>query len=438
MSSPGSDPIPVPPSTGAPDPTTAPPGAAPGALSHIRVCDFTGQLAGAGATRWLGAFGAEIIRIEDPIRKGRWDILRGSPPFKDERRGIEMGSGFNNHNIEKLGITINLRTDRGKELLRELVTVSDVVAENFAAGVMERMGFGYESLRSLREDIVYVSNCGFGHTGPYREFKSWGPIAQAVSGLTHSSGLAGHPPAGWGYSYMDHTGGYYMAIAMLMALWHREQTGEGQWVDMSCTEAGANLHGADLLDWSVNGRALRAEDRPDSNRATSPEMAPHGVYRCKGEDNWVTIACRDDADWKALKSVVEIDAFDAERYDDLPGRLAGVVELDEHLSAWTASRIRFEIEAALQEVGVPAASVLRPAERIDGDIATASWGLWPMVHHLAMGGVRVDGEPVRFSTTDWSITRAAPTLGQHNRHVFGTVLGLSDADIDELIDQGVI
>ncbi|MXY37270.1 MAG: CoA transferase, partial [Dehalococcoidia bacterium] len=187
------------------------------ALSHLRICDFTGQLAGAGATRFLAAFGAQVIRIEDPVNQGRWDILRGMPPYVDERRGVEFGGPFNNHNVEKLGVTLNLRTDRGKELLRELVAVSDVVAENFSAGVMERWGFGYEELQAIREDIIYVSNCGFGHRGPYRDFKTWGPIVQAVSGLTFSSGLPDQPPAGWGYSYMDHTGAYYMAIAILMA-----------------------------------------------------------------------------------------------------------------------------------------------------------------------------------------------------------------------------
>src|SRR5882672_7133413 len=137
------------------------------ALSHIRICDFTGQLAGAGATRWLAAFGAQVIRIEDPTNQGKWDILRGSEPYIDERRGIEFGGGFQNHNVEKLGITLNLRTERGKELLRELVRVSDVVTENYAAGVLARMGFPYEELRAIKPDILYVSNCGFGHTGPY-------------------------------------------------------------------------------------------------------------------------------------------------------------------------------------------------------------------------------------------------------------------------------
>ncbi|MFT7599463.1 MAG: benzylsuccinate CoA-transferase BbsF subunit [Acidimicrobiales bacterium] len=409
-----------------------------GALSRFRICDFTGQLAGAGATRWLGSFGAEVIRIEDPTNNGKWDILRGSPPFKDERRGIEQGTGFNNHNIEKLGITLNVRTDEGKDLLRELVKISDVVSENFAAGVLERMGFGYDALEELKPDIIYVSNCGFGHTGPYRPFKSWGPIAQAVAGLTHNSGLAGEDPAGWGYSYMDHTGGYYMAIAILMALWYREQTGIGQWVDMSCTEAGANLHGADLLDWSVNGRSMRAADRPDSNRSTSPAMAPHGVYRCLGNDNWVAIACRSDAEWEALRGLLGDGCPVGDDLAGLDGRVARHDELDDAVSAWVGERTRWEVEDLLQTVGIPAAAVRRPAERIDADPATASRSLWPMVDHPAMGGVRVDGQPVRLSETDWSITRAAPMLGQHNAYVFGELLGLSQTEIEQLADDGVI
>ena len=229
----------------------------PQALSGIRICDFTGQLAGAGATKILAAFGAEVIRVEDPTNKGKWDILRGIPPWVGTSPGLEAGGAFNNHNAGKLGITLNLRHDRAKELLRELVHISDAVTENFAAGVMERLGFGYDELREIREDIIYVSHNGFGSTGPYSSFKSWGPIAQAVSGLTFTSGLPEQPPAGWGYSFMDHTGAYYMATAVLMALLHRRRTGEGQWVDLACIEAAGTLHGTATLDATVNGRATK-------------------------------------------------------------------------------------------------------------------------------------------------------------------------------------
>src|SRR5262245_21031657 len=151
------------------------------ALAGVRICDFTGQLAGAGATKWLAAFGADVIRIEDPVNQGAWDILRTMPPFVDKRRGPDFGGGFNNHNTEKRGITLNLRTQRGKQPLAALVQRSDVVTENFAAGVLERWGFGYAALRALKPDIIYVSNCGFGHVGPYAKFKTWGPIVQAIS-----------------------------------------------------------------------------------------------------------------------------------------------------------------------------------------------------------------------------------------------------------------
>ena len=188
------------------------------ALGTVRICDFTGQLAGAGATKWLAAFGADVIRIEDPVKQGMWDVLRNMVPFPDERRGPDFGGGFNNHNVEKRGITLNLRTERGKQILAELVRRSDVVTENFAAGVLAKWGFGWDRLRALREDVIYVSNCGFGHTGPYASYKTWGPIVQAMSGLTQTCGLPGEEPAGWGYSYMDHTGGMYMAMAILFAL----------------------------------------------------------------------------------------------------------------------------------------------------------------------------------------------------------------------------
>jgi crotonobetainyl-CoA:carnitine CoA-transferase CaiB-like acyl-CoA transferase len=409
-----------------------------GALSHVRICDFTGQLAGAGATKFLAAFGAQVIRVEDPVRQGRWDILRGAPPFRDERRGIDLGGAFNNHNVEKLGVTLNLRHPRGRELLERLIRVSDVVTENFAAGVMERLGFGYESLRVLRPDIVYVSNSGFGATGPYRRFKTWGPIVQAIAGLTFTSGLPDREPAGWGFSYMDHTGGYYMVIAVLMALLHRARTGEGQWVDMSCTEAGATLTGPAILDWTVNHRPMRRPGSPHSNRSEWPPMAPHGIYPARDEDSWIAIAVRDEADWRAFACVVDAPFVREARFATLAGRLVAQDALDDAIGTWTHAREASGAARALVAAGVPAAVVARPEERVEYDPNTAAWGLWPEVEHRAIGRVRVDGLPVHLSRTDWSITRGAPCLGEHNDQVFGELLGLAPEEIDALRAEGVI
>jgi len=408
------------------------------ALSHLRICDFTGQLAGAGATKWLAAFGAQVIRIEDPVRKGLWDILRAIPPFVDERRGHDFGGGFNNHNVEKLGITLNLRSERGRELLAEIVKRSDVVSENFASGVMERLGFGYERLKQLRPDIVYVSNCGFGHTGPYAAFKTWGPIVQALSGLTFTSGLPDQAPAGWGYSYMDHTGASYQAIAILLALVHRARTGEGQWVDLACTEAGLTLHGPALLDYSVNARPMRRPGMPHSNRSQSPRMAPHGIYATAGEDCWIAIACRDDRDWRRLAQHIDQAWTGDARFAALAGRVEFEDALDRELAAWVRGRDRFALQEELQRAGVPAAAVQRPQERIDRDPAVAAWELFPEATHSKMGKVRVDGLPVHFSETDWQIERGAPCLGEHNEQVFGELLGLSTSEIGALREDGVI
>jgi crotonobetainyl-CoA:carnitine CoA-transferase CaiB-like acyl-CoA transferase len=360
------------------------------------------------------------------------------PPFVDERRGVDFGGGFNNHNVEKRGITLNLRSERGRHLLAELVKRSDVVAENFAAGVLHKMGFGWERLRALKPDLIYVSNCGFGHTGPYRSFKTWGPIVQAVCGLTFSSGLPEREPAGWGYSYMDHTGACYMAIAILLALLHKQRTGEGQWVDLSCTEAGLTLHGPALLDWTVNGRPLRRPGSPHANRSEHPPMAPHGIYPAAGDDEWVAIACRSDAEWRALAGVVGADWAKDARFAALAGRLAAQDDLDAKLAEWTRARAKAATVAALHAAGVPAAPVAKPAERVDHDPATAGFGLWPSVHHTKMGDVRVDGLPVHFAKTDWEIRRGAPCLGEHTEEVLTGLLGLSREEVSKLRAEGVV
>lgn len=408
------------------------------ALGTIRICDFTGQLAGAGATKWLAAFGAEVIRIEDPVKQGMWDVLRNMAPFPDDRRGPDFGGGFNNHNVEKRGITLNLRTDRGKEILNEIVKKSDVVSENFAAGVLDKWGFGWEELRSIREDIIYVSNCGFGHTGPYASYKTWGPIVQAMSGLTFTSGLPDSEPAGWGYSYMDHTGGMYMALAILFALIHKQRTGEGQWVDLSCTEAGLSLNGPAILDWTVNERPSRRADRPEGNRSSSPPMAPHGIFACAGDDDWISIACRNDADWEVLSGIIDAAWAQDAKWKTLAGRIEGQDELEINLTRWTEGQDKFHIQRRVVAAGVPSAAVQKPAERIDQDPGTSEFGLWPRAEHSKMGTLPVDGLPAHFSKTDWKIERGGPCVGEHTDEVLSELLGYDADEIAKLHEEGIV
>jgi benzylsuccinate CoA-transferase BbsF subunit len=408
------------------------------ALAGIRICDFTGQLAGAGATKWLAAFGADVIRIEDPVNHGAWDILRAMGPYVDQRRGADFAGGFNNHNVGKRGITLNLRMQRGKELLAAIVEKSDVVTENFAAGVLDKWGFGYERLKEIRSDIIYVSNCGFGHVGPYTKFKTWGPIVQALSGLTFTSGLPDMEPAGWGYSYMDHNGGTYMATAVLLALLHRQRTGEGQWVDMACCDSGLTLNGPAILDYTVNGRPTRRTGQPNSNRGEWPRMAPHGIYTAAGEDEWLALACRDDADWEACIAVIGEQWMRDPRWSRLADRVADQDSLDKMLNEWCSSRDKFEMQRSFQAAGVPAAAVQKPQERIDQDPGTAAFELWPTVRHSKMGEVRVDGLPVRFSRTPWTIERGAPCVGEHTDEVLTELLGLGLDELVTLHEQGVI
>jgi crotonobetainyl-CoA:carnitine CoA-transferase CaiB-like acyl-CoA transferase len=237
---------------------------------------------------------------------------------------------------------------------------------------------------------------------------------------------------------MDHTGAYYMAMAILLALIHRQRTGEGQWVDLACTDSALSLHGPALLDWTVNGRPTRRQGQPHSNRNQWPAMAPHGIYPCLEEDAWVAIACRDASDWQALTGVIDEPWCADSAFEDLQSRCAAQDALDTYLSGWTASRSKFDVEDVLRGAGVPAAAVLTPEERIDLDPSTADYDLWPTVTHAEMGKVRVDGQPVHFSKTDWQLERGGPCLGEHNEEILTRVLGLSADEVAELTADGVL
>jgi crotonobetainyl-CoA:carnitine CoA-transferase CaiB-like acyl-CoA transferase len=233
-------------------------------------------------------------------------------------------------------------------------------------------------------------------------------------------------------------GAYYMAVAILSGLIHRNRTGVGQWIDMACTEPGIALCGPDLLDFTVNGRPLRREGQPQSNRSHAPAMAPHNIYASGGEDEWIAIACRDDADWESLVAVIDEPWARDVGFATLEGRLAAQDQLDERLEAWTRVRERHTTASRLRDAGVPAAAVASPEDRIEHDPGTSEFGLWPRVRHTEIGDVRVDGIPVHFSETDWSIEHGGPCLGEHTDDVLRDVLGRSDDEIASLRADGVI
>jgi crotonobetainyl-CoA:carnitine CoA-transferase CaiB-like acyl-CoA transferase len=404
-------------------------------LEGIRVCDLTWIIAGPTATRVLADFGAEVIRVEhgqsvDAIRLGR--------PLVGEQPTLNNSGFFNYFNRNKKSILLNVRHPDGFELLKRLITASDVVVENFSSRVMESWGLGYPELRALRPDIIYCCLSGFGHSGRDRDFTTWGPTAQALCGLTFMSGLPGKPPAGWGYSYMDHTAGYYAASAIMMALHHRNRTGEGQWIDLSQVEAGIVLAGPAVLDRTVNGRTWRRPGLPPGNRAWEPAVAPHNTYSCAGEDRWVAIAVMNDPEWRAMvRAMDEPDWALDPKFATNEGRLAHQDELDARVEAWTTEFADYEVMELLQAAGVRAGVCQHASDRFEHDPQLAARGWWSRLPHAELGDCDYDGVTPRLSATPGTLRTVSPLLGEHTHEVMRDVLGLGEDEIAAHESTGV-
>jgi crotonobetainyl-CoA:carnitine CoA-transferase CaiB-like acyl-CoA transferase len=406
------------------------------ALAGVRVVDFSWIVAGPQATRILADFGAEVIRIEN---SQTIDTIRNAPPFADDEPGINRSGFWNNLNRSKLSITLNVRHPRGMELIKQLISISDVVIENFSSRVMENWGLPYEEMKRLKEDIIYVSVSGFGHSGRNRDYTTWGPTAQALSGLTFSSGLPGAAPAGWGYSYMDHTAGYSAAIAVISALHFRKRTGKGQYIDMSQVEAGIVLNGANILDYTVNGRRTRRPDFPPGNRSIHPAVAPHNTYRCRGEDQWCVISVFSDDEWEALCwAMGEPDWCQDEKFATMTGRVKNQDELDANIEEWTHRLDKREVMALLQSAGIAAGAVQTSLDRVENDPQIEEREFLPEMDHPEAGRYKYEGIPVKLSRTPGYLRNGGPLLGEHNNYVYGDLLGLSESEINELVQEGII
>ncbi|KRB76356.1 carnitine dehydratase [Nocardioides sp. Root190] len=421
------------------------PGQRQGPLSHIRVADFCWMGVGSVATRLLADFGAQVIKIED---RNRLDTPRRLPIYKGDLRSYgdedanpdpDKGGLFNNYCRNKLGVTINMKSDSGRALAERLISSSSVVTENFAPGVMERWGLTYDRLRELREDVIFARMSGYGHSGPHHEYRSYGPVIQAVSGMSFISGLPDREPSGWGLSYMDNQAAYYNSAALLMAIFHRQRTGQGMEVDASAVEIGISLLGPDLLDTLVNQRPSRRPGFPRGNRSAHEDVAPHGVYPTAGEDQWVAITVADDAEWQRLVAAMGRPAWaDEQRFATGTSRREHEDDLDKLMSGWTSGLGKHAITELLQAASVTAGAVQDPRDLDEVDPQIAARGTFFDLDHPVIGPARFEGTPISFSETVQENWRSAPLLGEDNHYVFGEVLGLSETELAELEAEGAI
>lgn len=409
-------------------------------LAGVRVVDLSWIVAGPTCTRILADFGAQVIKVESQQVR---DTIRNGAPFADGKQGINRSGSFNNLNRGKLGVTLNLGHPKGLELLKRLLAISDVLVENFSSRVLEdRWDLTYATLRELRPDIIYCSLSGFGHSGPFRDNTTWGPTAQAVSGLTLMSGLPGQEPAGWGYSYMDNTAGYQAAIAVLAAIHYRNRSGKGQWIDLSQSEGGLAMTGTAILDYTVNGRSYRRAGNPPGNRADNPKVAPHNTYRCKGEVvvadgrkdwRWCAIACFTEEQWRSLCRVMGRDGLESDsRFATNAARLADQDALDGVIESWTRERDPYQVMDLLQRTGVPAGVVQNAEDKVERDAQLRARQWLVEAEHPEIGRRMFEGVSARLSKTPGCVRHGAPLLGGDNDFVLREVLGLSDEEMAEL------
>lgn len=399
-------------------------------LGGVRVIDFSWVAAGPLAAKFLADFGAQVILVETAARRGG---LRGGQPMVPGLSGWNVSNWFNNLNTSKLAITLNLGHPEGTELVKQLVRVSDVVLDNYTPGVMARWGLAYEDLARLRPDIIVISMPVMGSTGPRREHGAFGNGVAALAGLPYLSALPGRPPPTIGVPFTDHSSNpCHGATAILAALLYRRRTGRGQFIDLAQYEATASVTGAALLEYTVNGHQAPLQ----GNR--SPRAAPHGVYRCLGEDRWCVIAVTTEAEWQAFCQVLGDPPWSREkRFCTLEARLQHQEELDEGVAAWTRERTPEEVMALLQGAGVPAGAVQNAADLLTRDPQLRARGHFVRLDHPEAGPSTHHALPFRMSATP-SQYQPAPLLGQHNDYVLGEVLGLPEEEINRLMVEGVV
>ncbi|MGE0717959.1 MAG: CaiB/BaiF CoA transferase family protein [Alphaproteobacteria bacterium] len=399
-------------------------------LNGIRFADFTWAGAGPFSTKIFSDFGAEVIKIESATRP---DSVRTGGPFAGGVPGIDRSGYFASRNTGKKSITVNLKSDEGKEIVRELIARSDVVSNNFGPGAMERLGFSYEEVRRIRPDVVYLGMPMYGDDGPRAELLGVGMTISAVTGLMWQTSYEDGRPIGPGTHYPDHAANpYHAAFAVMAALRHRRRTGEGMKIDLAQVESTINMIGPSFVEYSGTG----VEPAITGNR--SRWHAPHDVFRCRGDDRWCAITVMTDAQWPALCGVLGLDTLAAEpALATAAGRVADVERIGAAIAAKAAERDPVELAAALQRAGVPASPVQSARELMDTDPQLRARGYWQRIDHPEMGETGFTSPPYRFDGGRVELARP-PLLGEHTESVLRDTLGYPAERIAALREAGVL
>ena len=410
------------------------------ALEGLRILDLTQVAVGPYATLLLGFMGAEVIKVESC---SRLDISRGParptpqgdglyPSGDPGERPWNRAGHYVHRNGNKRSLTLDLATARGKEILLQLVTVCDVLIENFRASVMDRLGLGYEVVSQVNPQLIYVKISSQGATGPEKDYGSLGSTLEQTAGLASVTGYEDGIPLMTNETFPDPVVGILAVGVLMAALRRRRQTGQGMLVDLSQREVTIAMLGEYVLDYSVTGRV----PGPMGNR--HPHMVPQGVYPCQGDDMWVAISVGSDAEWRGLcRAIGQPDLAHDPRFATILARRAYQGELDRLLAAWTQERDHYQAMHLLQAHGVPAGAVLKGGETLV-DPHLAARGFWDVVNHPEAGTYTQVSTPWRLSKSPRRPTTPSPSLGEHNRDVLGDLLGLSEQEIAALEAQGII
>jgi crotonobetainyl-CoA:carnitine CoA-transferase CaiB-like acyl-CoA transferase len=398
-------------------------------LEDVKILDFMWVMAGPAGTRMLADYGAVIVRIESPTRV---DVARTLQPFPHNQPGPDASALFGNCNAGKFGITLDIGNPASRDVIFDLVRWADVVTESFSPKAMRAWDLDYAALSKIRPDLIMLSTCLMGQSGPLASFAGFGNLAAAISGFHNLTGWPDRPPSGPFGAYTDYVSPRFTAIAILAALEYRRRTGKGQYIDQSQGEASLHFLGPAILDYTVNGRVQMR----DGNR--DPVFAPHAVYPARGDDAWVAIVCRNDDDFRALCEAMGREGLARDqRFVSAEKRRTNAPALDSIISEWTRAMEPQKTEQILQARGIPAHAVQNSKQYLS-DPQIRHRGHFVELPHPVYGTTVVEGPRAILSRTPAQARRAAPTLGQDNQYVLEKILGYSDERIGEIAASGVL